>query len=820
MKIASYLFALVVLTVASLAQTTKLRLDGNDLADSGFFNPSNRATFVTGLGVTQDFALGIDSRLPGKNPATDRAIYSTQTHTGTPSYIRNPACWAATGELTCVSPWNSHAGVEGGGTLISPRHVLFAEHFMGGTGSNPMPNGTTIRFITRDNQIVERTLSNKARVGATDICIGLLNADVPETISYARVLPSNFASFVSVYRQPALVVDAEEKAIIKELSNASGGNVTFGTPSDPVRATYDETLVPGDSSNPVMLIIGNTPVVVGAVLTTGSVADLAAQTSAANAAMSSLGGGYSLTAIDLSPLVTPRNLTAQRITIGGAAGLGATGSKITTNEAGAFALDLVNANGTGKGLSVFGVNTGLESTGGLGAKISGSGSTAMVINATGGGVILDAQAVATPVFQVLNSGALDWPGNPGGRSNTLTNLGATYSDPRMRQLTAMALVKSVSSIAGVSGGISGATYNPRSATVFVVRNVSGAAGNIYELTTDGALVRTIANSNFIDTEALAWVGYDAANGADVFVVGEEDHTTAANEAQLTLCRLTPGATTLDRVAGGNVTVTTAYSGGNIGNLGLESIAYDSRRGVIYYTIEKQTAVGSDNTAGTGNAKMFQRSVTTTGTLAFGPESELCNINALFTGATLTDISDAAYDAQSDTILLQSDESKKVVRISLNGTLIEQLATSAATQPEGLAIHPDGTQLFVAGEPQEFFRYQLGIHRGDSLLNSRIYPTEASSLNAQTGTTYTLLPSDNGKVITLNNAAAISLTVPTGLPIGFSCRIIQLGAGLVTVSASGTTVNSFGGTLALGGQYAAGDIQGTAATNTFVLIKHQ
>jgi hypothetical protein len=44
----------------------------------------------------------------------------------------------------------------------------------------------------------------------------------------------------------------------------------------------------------------------------------------------------------------------------------------------------------------------------------------------------------------------------------------------------------------------------------------------------------------------------------------------------------------------------------------------------------------------------------------------------------------------------------------------------------------------------------------------------ASVNAQTGTTYTLQASDNGKVVTFDNAAAITLTVP-----GRAWRGVQL-----------------------------------------------
>ena len=62
-----------------------------------------------------------------------------------------------------------------------------------------------------------------------------------------------------------------------------------------------------------------------------------------------------------------------------------------------------------------------------------------------------------------------------------------------------------------------------------------------------------------------------------------------------------------------------------------------------------------------------------------------------------------------------------------------------------------------------------------------------TVNAQTGTTYTLQASDNNNIVTISNASAITLTVPSGLAAGFNCLIIQKGAGKITFSASGTTI---------------------------------
>ena len=65
---------------------------------------------------------------------------------------------------------------------------------------------------------------------------------------------------------------------------------------------------------------------------------------------------------------------------------------------------------------------------------------------------------------------------------------------------------------------------------------------------------------------------------------------------------------------------------------------------------------------------------------------------------------------------------------------------------------------------------------------------SANINTQTGTSYTLTTADNGKIITLSNAGAITLTVPT-LYAGFNCMIVQTGAGQVTISASGVTINN-------------------------------
>ena len=94
-------------------------------------------------------------------------------------------------------------------------------------------------------------------------------------------------------------------------------------------------------------------------------------------------------------------------------------------------------------------------------------------------------------------------------------------------------------------------------------------------------------------------------------------------------------------------------------------------------------------------------------------------------------------------------------------------------------------------------------------------TIIAGVNAQVGTSYTLLATDNGKVITLSNAEAITLTVPADLGAGFNCLIVQLAAGKVTPTASGTTINQRLAYTKTAGQYAVATLVAYAA-NTFVL----
>ena len=96
-----------------------------------------------------------------------------------------------------------------------------------------------------------------------------------------------------------------------------------------------------------------------------------------------------------------------------------------------------------------------------------------------------------------------------------------------------------------------------------------------------------------------------------------------------------------------------------------------------------------------------------------------------------------------------------------------------------------------------------------------------ALNAQTGTSYTTALSDDGKLITLDNASAITLTIPpngtVAYGIGTQLNIMQLGAGQVTITAgAGVTLRSAGSKLKTSVQYSVATCC-KIASDTWVVI---
>jgi hypothetical protein len=145
----------------------------------------------------------------------------------------------------------------------------------------------------------------------------------------------------------------------------------------------------------------------------------------------------------------------------------------------------------------------------------------------------------------------------------------------------------------------------------------------------------------------------------------------------------------------------------------------------------------------------------------------------------------------------------------------------ATTPNYSWVMPDPTD-FVTDLPADFEVF------GDAV-DSTVYAIDELAtdlntkvpINAQTATTYTLVLTDAGKLITSDSASPVTITVPPNADVAFEIGtridVLNVGAGLTTLAeGSGVTINSKLTFKKLSAQGSAASLI-KIATNTWFLI---
>lgn len=139
-------------------------------------------------------------------------------------------------------------------------------------------------------------------------------------------------------------------------------------------------------------------------------------------------------------------------------------------------------------------------------------------------------------------------------------------------------------------------------------------------------------------------------------------------------------------------------------------------------------------------------------------------------------------------------------VTANNLYVSQGVTFNST-----SVHT-GLATFNAGITSNNLWVTNGATFAGTVSSDTGYRISSSAVNTQTGTTYSLTASDNGKIITMNNGATSTVTVIGGLPVGFNTTVIQLGAGAVGfTAASGVTLNSFASSYTMAGQHGAATV---------------
>jgi hypothetical protein len=209
----------------------------------------------------------LDSALSGANPATQQKVYTSQDHV-TPAYVRNTSFFLQgthAEALTCTSPWNSRQAGKRAGTAITARHAVLANHY-------PLLVNDTVRFVASDNTVITRTVVQAARIFyngfGTDAWMILFDSDLPASITPCKIFPDGYetylpagASSVAATGIPLLAIDQEEKGIILDLSKhgypPEEAFMLYGAPILPDRLPFYESIISGDSGNPIFAVIGS-----------------------------------------------------------------------------------------------------------------------------------------------------------------------------------------------------------------------------------------------------------------------------------------------------------------------------------------------------------------------------------------------------------------------------------------------------------------------------------------------------------------------------------------------------------------------------------
>ena len=145
--------------------------------------------------------------------------------------------------------------------MVSPRHSLRARH----TG---IPSGV-IAFLDTNNVIYLRTFIQQVDVGTNaadiinlDTSVGILNADLPASVGFLAVIPTNFSNYL-----PTNSTSCVQGIGMNQDPTLFSQPMTLGNPyvnwnslnSAPLGLTknWNATIRGGDSSDPEMFLIGN-----------------------------------------------------------------------------------------------------------------------------------------------------------------------------------------------------------------------------------------------------------------------------------------------------------------------------------------------------------------------------------------------------------------------------------------------------------------------------------------------------------------------------------------------------------------------------------
>ncbi len=146
----------------------------------------------------------------------------------------------------------------------------------------------------------------------------------------------------------------------------------------------------------------------------------------------------------------------------------------------------------------------------------------------------------------------------------------------------------------------------------------------------------------------------------------------------------------------------------------------------------------------------------------------------------TGIGTTSPNASAKLEVASSDKGFLPPRIALTASNVFAPITGTASTAAGLLIYNTATAGTIPNNVVPGYYYWNGT-AWVQIAGGIILENKSSG--------FTLSAADNNKIFLIS--AASTVVVPS-LPVGFSCQFIQTGSGVITLSASGTTLNSANG----------------------------
>lgn len=384
-------------------------------------------------------------------------------------------------------------------------------------------------------------------------------------------------------------------------------------------------------------------------------------------------------------------------------------------------------------------------------------------------------------------------------------------------------------------GATGTTISRIAGTSFV-STFNGLSGAVSGVTTTAANTFTALqtfNSGLSAGTGVTFSSNIAVNGGNITTT-----STTANVFNTTATTLNIGGastvTTIAGVASGltlDIANTTHFSGQkniniatNVSGGGTQRIAIGQGGGSIVSSTGGLTLgglAGSSITNVLGSScnitplTTFSNGISASGGITFNGNVSVNNLNTFNVGNILSNSSQLSIDNRASSRVaigdygLAGNATYIFIRDATNLIHISNPTGNIAIgDPNGVDT---GQYIFYSAQDGTLYGNNSSISNFsgasiDGKVQSYGYQVTSNAIDTKAGTTYSFLSSDNGKILTFNNSSATTVTIPTSLPVGFNCTVIQLGTGQVGFTgASGVTLNSFGGNLKIAGQHGAASI---------------